>query len=51
LHFQRPLLVIEQLGIRVTDNGHTVIDDDAQTINCVMDWKDLRLLRIFWCGG
>lgn len=35
------LLVMERLGIRVTDDGYTVIDDTARSINCATAWKDL----------
>jgi len=41
LAFSEELLVMEDLGIRVTDDGHTVIDDSAKVIRCAMDWKDL----------
>jgi hypothetical protein len=32
---------MEQLGIRVTDDGNTVIDDHAKKIHCAIGWKDL----------
>ncbi len=41
LAFSEELLVMEKLGIRVTDDGYTVIDEDAKVINCAMDWRDL----------
>lgn len=41
LAFSEELVVIEKLGIRVTDDGYTVIDDNAKTINCATEWKDL----------
>lgn len=41
LAFSEELLAMERLGIRVTGDGHTVIDDSAKRINCAMDWKDL----------
>ena len=47
LAFSEELLVMERLGIRVTDDGYTVIDDDARTINCAMDWKDLPAFEDF----
>jgi len=47
LAFSEELLVMEQLGIRVTDQGYTVIDDDARPINCAMDWKDLAAFEDF----
>lgn len=41
LAFAEDLLVMEELGIRVTDDGYTVIDDDAETIRCATAWRDL----------
>ena len=35
------LVRMETLGIRVTDDGHTVIDPNAKATNCAMTWKDL----------
>ncbi len=47
LAFSQELLVMEKLGIRVTDDGYTVIDEDAKVINCAMDWKDLPAFEDF----
>lgn len=41
LAFSEELLIMEKLGIRVTDDGYTVIDDNAKQINCATEWKDL----------
>ena len=41
------LLVMEKLGLRVTDDGHTVADDSAKIINCALDWKDLPAFEDF----
>jgi inosine-uridine nucleoside N-ribohydrolase len=41
LAFSEELLEMKQLGIRVTDQGYTVVDDDAKSVNCAMDWKNL----------
>jgi inosine-uridine nucleoside N-ribohydrolase len=41
LAFSKELLMVEQLGIRVTDDGYTVIDEYAKAINCAVGWKDL----------
>jgi inosine-uridine nucleoside N-ribohydrolase len=41
LAFSEELLVLERLGIRITDDGYTVIDDAARPINCATDWKGL----------
>jgi inosine-uridine nucleoside N-ribohydrolase len=35
------LLEMENLGIRVTDDGRTVIDEKAKKINCALKWKNL----------
>lgn len=35
------LVEIEKLGIRVTDDGYTVIDDGGKVIKCATEWKDL----------
>jgi hypothetical protein len=35
------LLEMENLGIRVTDNGLTAIDENARRVNCATKWKDL----------
>ena len=34
-------LEIEELGVRVTDDGYTYIDDNEKPIRCAMNWKDL----------
>jgi inosine-uridine nucleoside N-ribohydrolase len=41
LAFSEEFLVMEKLGIRVTDDGYTVIDENAKVINCAMNWRDL----------
>ena len=41
LTFSEELLVMEKLGIRVTGDGYTMIDNDAKPINCATDWKNL----------
>lgn len=47
LAFSDELLTMEQLGIRVTDDGYTIIDEAAKQINCAMDWKDLGAFEDF----
>jgi hypothetical protein len=32
---------MEQLGVRVDDAGFTVVDNNAQPMNCATGWKDL----------
>jgi len=41
LAFSEELLSMEELGVRVTDDGYTVIDEDARTVKCATEWKDL----------
>ena len=41
------LVKMEKLGIRVTDDGHTVIDENAKIINCATEWKDLGAFEDF----
>jgi len=41
LSFSEELLLMERLGLRVTDDGYTVIDDKAKAINCATGWRDL----------
>jgi len=41
LAFAEDLLVMEDLGIRVTDDGFTIQDPKAKTIRCATEWKDL----------
>jgi len=47
LVFSEELLVMERLGIRVTDDGYTLIDENAKIINCATGWKDLAAFRKF----
>ena len=35
------LVKMEKLPIKVTDDGHTRIDEDGKAINCATEWKDL----------
>jgi len=41
LAFAEDLLVMENLGIRVTDDGFTIQDPKARTIRCATEWKDM----------
>lgn len=41
------LVKMEKLGITVTDDGYTRIDDNAKVINCAMEWKDLGAFEDF----
>jgi len=44
------LVNMEKLGIRVTDDGYTIMDNKAKTINCAMEWKDLNAFEDFLVG-
>ena len=41
------LVKMEKLGIRVTDDGYTRIDNEAKVINCATEWKDLGAFEDF----
>jgi hypothetical protein len=41
LAVRQDLCVMEKLGIRVTDDGMTVIDPQAKQVNVATAWKDL----------
>lgn len=41
LCFSEELLVMEKLGIRVSDDGYTLIDAKAKLVNCAMEWRSL----------
>lgn len=47
LAFATELLVMEKLGIRVTDDGFTAIDDKAKVVNVATEWKDLNAYEDF----
>jgi inosine-uridine nucleoside N-ribohydrolase len=41
------LVKMEKLGIKVTDDGYTRIDENAKVINCATEWKDLGAFEDF----
>jgi len=41
------LVKMEKLGIRITDDGYTRIDENAKVINCATEWKDLGAFEDF----
>lgn len=47
LAMSRELVRMEKLGIKVTDDGFTRIDDKAKVINCATEWKDLSAFEDF----
>jgi inosine-uridine nucleoside N-ribohydrolase len=47
LSFAQQFCKMERLGIRVTDDGFTVIDDQAEQMNVAIAWKDLDGFRDF----
>ncbi len=38
---------MEKLPIRITDDGYTIIDENAKTLNCATKWKDLSAFEDF----
>jgi inosine-uridine nucleoside N-ribohydrolase len=47
LAFSEELLVIEKLGVCVTDNGFTLIDETARRLRCATAWRDLPAFESF----
>jgi len=47
LAFSRELLVMEELKVRVTDDGYTVLDEKAKSMDVAVDWKDLAAFERF----
>ncbi|MHA1728686.1 MAG: nucleoside hydrolase [Promethearchaeota archaeon] len=45
LAFSEELLNMEMLGIRVTEDGKTVINTSAKEINCATSWKNLSKFK------
>jgi len=41
------LVKMEKLGIKVTDDGYTRIDENAKVIDCATEWKDLAAFEDF----
>jgi len=41
LAFSEDFLVMKDLGVRITDDGYTAIDEKARTVHCAVEWKDL----------
>lgn len=39
--FSEELLDVKEYGLRVTDDGYTIIDENAKKIRCAIGWKDL----------
>jgi inosine-uridine nucleoside N-ribohydrolase len=47
LAISQNLLVMERLGIRITDDGFTVIDAGAKQMNCATAWRDMTGFKDF----
>jgi hypothetical protein len=45
LAFARQFCKMERLGIRVTNDGLTVMDERAKRMNVATEWKDLEGFR------
>ena len=50
LAMRRDFTAMEKLGIRVTDDGYTVIDGKAKKINCATSWKNIGAYEDFLVG-
>lgn len=50
LTFSREYLVMEDLGIKVTDDGFTVPDENAKRMHVAVDWKDLGAFEDYLVG-
>jgi len=50
LAFSEELLQMEHLGIHLTDEDDTVIDDHAKKIHCATAWKDLAAFEDLLVG-
>jgi inosine-uridine nucleoside N-ribohydrolase len=47
LAFSEELLVMEKIGLCITDDGYTVVDDNSKLINCAVEWRDLGAFEDF----
>ncbi len=47
LAFSEELLEMQELGVRVTDDGYTVMDEKARAVNVAVEWKDLPAYEDF----
>ena len=47
LAFSEELLGMEKLGLRVTPDGFTRVDESAKSINCALEWRDLEAFEDF----
>jgi len=47
LAFAEEWCVMEDLGLRVTDDGHTLLDQSAKPIRCATAWRDLPAFEEF----
>jgi inosine-uridine nucleoside N-ribohydrolase len=45
LAYSEELLLIEELPLRVTDQGYTVIDNKGKRVRCATRWKDLEAFK------
>lgn len=50
LAFSEEFLNIEELGIRINDEGKTIIDETAKKIRCATSWKELSAFEDFLLG-
>lgn len=50
LAFAEDFLEIEPVGLRITEEGYTVIDETAKPIRCALAWKDLAAFERLLVG-
>ncbi|MEM8533787.1 MAG: nucleoside hydrolase [Chloroflexota bacterium] len=41
LAYSRAFLRVEELGVRITDDGYTILDDEGRPTQIAIDWNDL----------
>ena len=45
LAFSEELLVMRDLGVKVTEDGYTLVSKGARKIHCAIEWKDLEAFK------
>jgi len=47
LAFADEWCLMENLGLRITDDGYTLLDQSAKPIRCATAWRDLQAFEQF----
>lgn len=45
LAFSEELLVMRDLGVKVTEDGYTLVSEEARKIHCAIEWKNLEAFK------